>query len=409
MNALPQLVIDYGRLIPYLVGALITSLLLTPAVGRLATRLGALDLPTRMLRRHERNVDAHINDKITPRLGGLAMVAAITLALLSYPNFDNQLKFAVLAGVAVLTVVGALDDIYNLSAKTQFAAQFLAAGLVVVAGISITSIQVAGIFIDLNSSTIPIELFGEFIYYFIFPADIITIIWIVSITNFVNWASGIDALNGSISAIAAATILLISMKTGNIPLAVLSAIYLGAVLGVLPFNYPPSKIFYGFGEYINGFMLAVLAILSGSKLAISIIILGLPIIDACWVIMVRIAKNPGVWARPWTIMQVITRGDSKNHLHHRLLSMGFTWKMVLLLEICIMIVLCAIAFQFSGFRNEVVALVAAVALIILVFLLIILGQRRIHRLKQRRELEESLKPKVEVKIGTATSAEKFRY
>lgn len=390
---IPQFVFDYTQLIPYFLISLGLAIVLTPLIGKLAVRVGALDLPGYLRSRLDHTAERRIHDRIVPKLGGLATALAIILTLLLTNTFEN-LRWGIIAGIILITVIGILDDIYNLSARVQLAGQAVAAILVVLSGVTIASIQVAGVFINLNSYSTNLEI-GSFIYHFVFPADIITILWIVGLINAINWVGGIDALNGAFSSVASFTMLIIAMRTGNVPLAFVIAVYLGGVLGVLPYNYNPAKIFYGtVGEFLNGFLLAVFAILGGSKLPLAIIILGLPIIDAVWVVALRIRAHPEIIKHP---MKILTISD-KNHLHHRLLSLGYSQKAVLFIEVAIMSVLCTIAFYFSGFSNEFVALVGALALIICVFALISIGRNYNQRQQQKQLAIKAKAPKVEIKI-----------
>jgi UDP-GlcNAc:undecaprenyl-phosphate/decaprenyl-phosphate GlcNAc-1-phosphate transferase len=406
-NAIPQLVFDYSQLVPFFLIALVIASVSTPLIGRLAVRFGALDLPGHLRSRLDRTAERRIHDRIVPKLGGLATAIAMIATLLLTDSL-GQLRWGIIVGILIITVIGVLDDTYNLSARVQLGGQALAGLMVVLSGITVASIQVAGVFINLNLYSTDIEL-GSFIYHLIFPGDLITIVWIVGVINAINWVGGIDALNGSLSSVAAFTMLLIAMRTGNIPLAILIAIYLGGVLGVLPFNYNPAKIFFGtVGEFLNGFLLAVFAILGGSKLPLAIIILGLPIIDAIWVVFLRIKSNPDILKKP---MKILTISD-KNHLHHRLLSLGYSQKSVLFIELAIMAILCTIAFYFSGFRDEFVALVGAFALIISVFAVIGIGRKQMQRANARQAEIKAKEPKVEIKIvnpDDKNDEEKYAY
>lgn len=402
MLNLPPLIIEYSQLVQYFTIALVITLLSTPIVARVAERLGALDLPAYLRGRGSLGSNQHrINEKITPRLGGLAMVLGLVAAFL-FSDPQPQVRWGILLGLGIISVVGILDDIYDLSAKWQFLAYCLAAIAVVISGITITYIQVAGVFIDLNLFSTNIEI-GNFIYHMILPGDLIALFWILAIINFVNWASGIDALNGSLTAIADIAMLLVAMRTGNLPLAILISIHLGAVLGVLPYNYPPSKIFYGFGEYINGYLLAVFSILGGAKLATSIIILGLPILDALWVMALRVRTNPNIK----NVLRIVTTAD-RNHLQHRLLDIGYSWKMVLATEVTIMIMLATIAFYLSGFSDEFVGLIASISGLLIIFIFLGFIRSYVNREKQKQHETEKLIPKVEVKVNQPRE-EKYKY
>lgn len=404
---IPQLVFDYSQLVPFFLVALVIAAVSTPLIGRVAVRLGALDLPGHLRSRLDRTAERRIHDRIVPKLGGLATAVAI-IATLLLTNSIGQLRWGIIAGIVLITIIGVLDDIYNLSARVQLGGQALAGLFVVLSGITIASIQVAGVFINLNLYSTDIEL-GSFVYHLVFPGDLITIMWVIGVINAINWVGGIDALNGSLSSVASFTMLLIAMRTGNIPLAILIAVYLGSVLGVLPFNYNPAKIFFGtVGEFLNGFLLAVFAILGGSKLPLAIIILGLPIIDAIWVVVLRIKSHPDILKKP---LKILTISD-KNHLHHRLLSLGYSQKSVLFIELAIMAILCTIAFYFSGFRDEFVALVGAFAVIISVFAIIGVGRKQMQKAQAKQAEIKAKEPKVEIKIvnpNDKNDEEKYAY
>lgn len=406
---LPQIVINYTELIPYFLLALGICLLVMPFIGKMAFRIGALDMPAYLrTNRNERGLETRINPKITPRSGGIAMVIAI-LATLIITGAMGYLTWGIILGIIILTIAGILDDTYELSGNVMIIFQFIAAALVILSGISIANIQVAGIAIDFSTFTSTFSI-GSFIYNFVFPGDLITLVWIVGIMNFINWVGGIDALHGSVTAIADVALLLIAMRTGNFPLAAIITVHLGGVLGVLFYNYPPSKIFYGgVGEFINGFLLAVFAILGGSKQATSIIILGLPILDAVWVIFLRL-KSAGRAGLRNPVRVVFT--SDRNHLHHRLLDVGYNWKTVVLIETVMMSLLATIAFYFSGFSDEFILLGAAFTMLLIIFAIIAIARRREQRRKELAQVKESRMPKIEVKMANPPKQnieDKYKY
>ena len=228
------------------------TFLLTPLVGKLARLLKIYDLPAKLRRKSERGISTRIHEYIYPKLGGLAMVCSIFIILLATGNIQLISK-GVILGIIIIAITGFLDDKFELNSKLQFLGQFLAASAVVASGISITSLNILGSELSFNWLSGALHI-AQFSINFILPADLITIIWIIGLINVINWVGGIDALNGTITSIALITLLLISLSSGNIPLAILISIHLGAVLGVLPFNYPPGKIMYGsIGDFLNGF------------------------------------------------------------------------------------------------------------------------------------------------------------
>jgi UDP-GlcNAc:undecaprenyl-phosphate GlcNAc-1-phosphate transferase len=296
-------------LFPFLV-ALIISFFLTPPTIWLAKKLKLVTDARK--RKHP----AHVHKGIVPRAGGLPVFLAIILASLLFLNLDQHLR-AILMGSGILVVVGLLDDRFDLNPYFRMATCLLAAGLVVGSGIGIGFINNPfgkGI-IRLDQPSVNFYLFGERRSIW-FLADLLAIIWIVWMTNIVNWVKGFDGQLPGIVVIAALTIALLSFGfSADItqwPVAILASITAGAYLGFLPFNFYPQKIMPGYGGgSLAGFILAVLAILSTTKVGTAIVVLGVPMIDAAYTVVRRLlsGRSP-VW------------GD-RGHLHHRLLDLGW--------------------------------------------------------------------------------------
>src|SRR5260221_4906471 len=389
----------------------IIAFILTPIFGKFAIKIGAIDLPARMRKKTERGLNTRIHDYVYPKLGGLAVVSAILLTLLITKGFGEVSK-GVILGIIIIAITGFLDDKFDLNSKFQLSGQFLAAAFVVVSGISITHLNFLGTQISFDMFSGVIHFF-QYTYNFIFPADILTIAWIVGMVNVINWVGGVDALNGSVTSIALFTLLLLNLANGNIPLSILIGIHLGGVLGVLPFNYPPGKIMYGSsGDFLNGFLLAIFAILGGTKWTATLIILGLPIIDGILVVYMRFKSNPELITNPLKILQI----SDKNHLHHRLLASGYSKQTVMLVESTMMIILCSIALYFSNLRTDVLAFILGIAFIIVVFTTIFFlmkRQKRNQKLHVIYEDKKEEKPRKEAIvrdiIGDEKEDEKFIY
>lgn len=375
------------------IAAFLLALFLAPLSDRLAHVIGAVDLPKNMRGADDVTANRRIHEGIQTRLGGLASAFAIVIAVvvLGYMDFIPR---GVAVGFIIVVGIGLLDSIYDLDSRLQLLGQAIAAFILVFAGNTILQVDVGFFLIDLNwYSDLIFEVAG-YSYNFIFPADIITIIWIVGMINAINWVGGIDGLNGSISSLAGLTFLLIVLDRANpdIALAALIAIYLGAILGVLPFNWYPQKMMYGsIGDYLNGYLLAVFAIFSSTRWVATIIILGLPLLDALLVIATRFRDHPEVRKNPLKILSV----SDKNHLHHRLLASGYSKKMVVLIEIAMMFVLCTIAFWFSGIEREYFAMFAAITLIIIAFTVIAFLRKRNQRETTIRLLTEDTSPVIQ--------------
>ena len=383
----------YLELLPFFLVAFILSLLITPWVGRLAFRIGAVDLPPDQRKANDQTRSRRVHRHIPALLGGVGMIVSLMITLLVLSAIDN-FQWGVILGLVVVLIFGFLDDLYDLRSTEILFFQVLAAFLVVLSGISVTSIQVAGVFVDFHMFSTSIEI-GEFIYNFIFPADLLTIVWIVGLMNVMNWVGGVDGLNGAVSSIISVAMLLIAMKLGLILPAMFLAAHVGAVLGVLPYNYHLSKIFYGSsGDFGNGYILAVMSILAGTKLPLFLVMAGLPFFDALVVFSGRVYRNKSLLRKPWQILSV----NDKSHFHHRLLDLGFSHKLIVLVESAITVFLAAIALYLSDFRLDTIALVIAAAVMMIIISLLALSQRRRKaRLIEQKQLEAQ-KPAVNITV-----------
>lgn len=291
------------RFVMTLVGALLSAgviaFLATPLVKNLAYKVGAIDVPKDNRRMHKQPI---------PRLGGLAIFIAFFFTVIVLADIDRQLQ-GILLGAVMIVILGVLDDIMSLKALPKFLVQIAAAGVAVYHGCVIQFVSNPNVFsewsyVDLGWLSIPV-----------------TIIWIVAITNAVNFIDGLDGLAVGVSAISTASLLIIALMVGEVNIAVILAALLGACLGFVPYNKNPAKIFMGdTGSTFLGFILATLSIQGLFKLyaiisfAVPFLILGIPIFDICFAFLRQIAKgqNP----------MVADRG----HVHHRLIDMGFNQK-----------------------------------------------------------------------------------
>ena len=262
----------------------------------------------------------------TPRLGGVAIILTFLFLLIGYSIITSRLEFSpyriwlfdkrlfgVILGALVLFIVGIIDDIKGLSPNKKLITHFLAAIIVVSFGISISFIRIpGGHVLDLSGQIIPFSIFNH-PFDIILWGDLLTILWIVLLINTMNFLDGIDGLASGVGFIAGISIFFLSYFLGQGAIALLALIFAGSVLGFLPWNFNPAKIFMGdTGSMFLGYILAILSVISGGKLATAFLILGLPVLDVVWVVLRRIAhhKSPFV--------------ADKLHLHHRLLALGLT-------------------------------------------------------------------------------------
>ena len=261
-----------------------------------------------------------------------------------------------------------IDDIRGLKAWHKLLIQVAVVLIVIASGVGINTLSNPfGQPLDLNSVYIPLFKYNGIVYHFSLWSDLLTLIWIVGMMNVINFVDGVDGLAGGLSFIATITIFLLSISTiVNQPaMASLSIILSGAILGFLIWNFPPAKIFMGdSGAMFLGFMLGLLPLISGGKLATVFLVLGFPIVDGLYVALSRIVRgqNP------------ITSPD-KTHLHHRFLKAGFSQRSSVLFLYVIAISFAWVALQ-SGTLMKVVASLILVVLIFLLIAILTLVERK---------------------------------
>ena len=287
------------RLTAALLGSGLIAFLATPLVKSLAYKVGAIDVPKDNRRMHKEPI---------PRLGGLAIFIAFLFSTIVFGNIDRTTQ-GILLGAIMIVVLGVMDDIMTLNALPKFLVQIAAAGVAVYHGCTIQFLSNPNVFsdisyLDLGWLSIPV-----------------TIIWIVAITNAVNFIDGLDGLAVGVSAISTASLLIIALMVGELSIAIILAALLGSCLGFIPYNKNPAKIFMGdTGATFLGFILATLSVQGLFKLyaiisfAVPFLVLGIPIFDICFAFLRRVAKG-----------QNPMHAD-RGHVHHRLIDMGFNQK-----------------------------------------------------------------------------------
>ena len=295
---------------PFLLAAL-TSFLATAVTICLAwhTKLIGIDDPAR---HHHAKV---VHSYPVPRGGGLPIFLAVFLTGLVFLPQDKHF-WGIMGGAFVLLIVGLLDDHFDLSPYLRLGANLLAAGLVVASGIGIAFISnpFDGV-IHLDQPRIIFEFLGQGREIWV-ASSLFGLLWLIWNMNIVGWSSGVDGQLPGFVVIASLVIAALggrySFDITQWPVIILAAAVAGAYLGFLPWNFYPQKIMPGYGgKSLAGFFLGVLAILSGAKVATTILVLGVPTADAMVAILRRVsAGHSPVW------------GD-RGHLHHRLLDMGF--------------------------------------------------------------------------------------
>ncbi len=253
------------------------------------------------------------HSKAVPRGGGLVIMTSVLLASLIFLQVDKYL-IAILAGGVILTVVGFLDDLFDLHPLIRLVAGVFVSLIVVGSGIGIAYVSNPfgeGV-IHLNNPQLSLSLFGNLHTIWI-VADFFAMLFILWNMNIVNWSKGVDGQMPGFVSIAAIIIGILSFRFIDDPTqfntAQLSFIVSGAFAGFLIWNWYPQKIMPGYGGgTLAGYFLSILAILSGAKVATALMVLGVPTADAIFTILrrIRAGKSP-FW------------GD-RGHMHHKLLD-----------------------------------------------------------------------------------------
>lgn len=296
--------------------AFFITLLSTPLTIIFAKKLKLVDDPKK------RPHPAHVHKKIIPRAGGLPIYLGIITASLIFIGI-SAITLSITLALTILLIVGLLDDaLIEFKPAMRLLLQFLPAVIIVLAGVGIDFITnpLGGI---LRLDTLQFNLLG---FQTNIIADFFAIIWIVWMMNMVNWSKGVDGQMPIITSTAFLTMGFVSLNFYNqgdpnqLMPTIFSFICAGASLGFLIFNWYPAKIFPGFsGSTILGFMIAILSILSGAKLATALLVLLVPAIDFFYTFFRRILEKKSP-----------LKGDQK-HLHHLLLERGWSHTQISLL------------------------------------------------------------------------------
>ncbi len=344
---------DDAGLLPLIVvtfaAAALLSLVLTPLVRRMAVRLDNIDRPD-----HRR-----VNAAPIPRGGGVAVAIAFVLVASALLVINASLGLvtvtreittgeivALLVGGMGAAILGVLDDTLQLRARWQLLGQLGVALFAVAVGISVGTLN---------------NPFGRDNFDLTGPLGAaFTVVWIVGMINSINFIDGLDGLSSGISLIAAVTLGLISaFTTIEQPFVGLLCFALaGSLLGFLRWNFHPASIFIGTsGVMFVGYTLALLAILGSAKVAVALLVLGVPIIDTFWIIVRRLATRRS----PFT--------PDRKHIHHRLLDLGLSHGQTVLVIYALCLALAVLSVVLSGTGQVYAFLGLAVAFGVGLFLL----------------------------------------
>lgn len=290
-----------GTYLGVYLGSAFLALIATPAVIRLARRIGALDHPNAR----------SVHKRPTPRIGGVAIFVSSMCLMGGALCLRNTIgeafremhwQLGTLLGTATfIFLVGLVDDLKGLPVRFKLLAELMAAGTLCFAGVRIDAIG----------------LTDRWVFSLQWLGCPLTLLWVVGITNAINLSDGLDGLAAGISAIASAVIAILAMYNGNVIMAVLALALTGSLSGFLVFNFHPARIFMGdCGSLFLGFTLAASSVMCAMKstalvsLTLPALALGIPIFDTLFSMLRRFLERRSVFA------------PDRRHFHHRLLEMG---------------------------------------------------------------------------------------
>lgn len=293
-----------SRIIEALIISVVVAFATTPLSIKIANKLGVIDRPKDARRVHKKPI---------PRFGGMAIFLGAMAGMIIPAQMNSRIGVAMLGGL-LMYGVGVADDIFDLKPAVKFLGQLLIASLVYAMGIRITFISnYFGMTVtDAHANVI---LSNGLAY-------IITVLWIVGITNAVNLMDGLDGLAAGSVAIMALSLAYIAyihgVRLGSMPVCIALVAVAGGCIGFLPYNFSPAKTFMGDGGALFlGYMIAVLSVISPLKRAtfvgaiIPMLTLAVPIFDTLLAMLRRVLKRESIMSA------------DKGHLHHHLMAAGF--------------------------------------------------------------------------------------
>src|SRR5215203_3387781 len=293
-------------------------LLLTPAIGQMARRMGAVDAPEAR----------RLNELPVPRLGGLALFVGILVPALAFLDMNREAR-GLLLGAAIATTVGAIDDFRGLAWWQKLGGQVTAAAIPTLYGTWVHRFTFPVIGVHELPSVVGVPL---------------TVLGIVAVMNMVNFLDGLDGLAAGVCAISAGSFCLINISLNRWAAAILTAIVFGACLGFLRHNFYPARIFMGdSGALLLGFTLAAVSVQGLLKtaalatLVLPLLVLAVPVLDTSFVVAKRLRSGEPIYT-----------ADAR-HLHHRFVRLGFSQRraVVYLYAWCGTLALAALATRFA--------------------------------------------------------------
>jgi UDP-GlcNAc:undecaprenyl-phosphate/decaprenyl-phosphate GlcNAc-1-phosphate transferase len=382
----------------------IIALLLVPVTDRVARRIGAIDLP------NERS----LHEAPTPKLGGLAILAAVVVTSLIWLPWDAETR-AILGGALVIGLVGALDDVYDLGPVPKLLGQTIAVVIPVSAGVTVESFTFPflGALDPASVDVLGLPWGGA-----VDLGDIGTVLGVVAMINVINLIDGVDGLAAGVCAISAVALAVIALSLDRNAAGVLAALTAGASLGFLRHGFPPASTFMGdTGSNLLGYLLGMVAV-QGALKTNAVIALFLPLI----VLMVPILDTGFVVAKRLKYRRPIYRAD-RWHFHHRMANIGFSQRRTLAYLYGWTVVMAALALalrfvpysddhgNFDLFWSLVMVAFGAMAIAASVYLVEVLEILKLRRFRRRQvtglrtEADRAAPAEAEVDAAVATELE----
>jgi UDP-GlcNAc:undecaprenyl-phosphate/decaprenyl-phosphate GlcNAc-1-phosphate transferase len=363
---------------------------LTPFAVRVARRIGAVDEPRAR----------GLSDRPMPRLGGAAIFAGVLGSAVLFLPLDGRFG-AILLGATIIAVVGAIDDVFELSAPLKLLGQTGAAVVPVLEGVRVANFTLPFVHrVELGHLGLPLTVAG-----------------IVLIMNVVNFSDGVDGLAAGVCAIAAAAFVVIAFDLERTTAAVLAAIIAGAALGFLVHNFHPATVFMGdCGSNLLGLLLACVAVEGTVKtqavlaLVLPLIVLAVPFLDTTFVVLKRLKYRRPVYEA------------DREHFHHRLDRIGFSTRrtVLYLYTWTLMLAGLAIALRFVPYSDDggrlnpgwaavmaALGLIVLVASVYLVYVLEILKFKRLDALRLRRIKPATTEEEIDADVAARLETGEF--
>lgn len=335
--------------------------LLTPLTICLAKKFKLITDPKK------RYHPAHTHKGIIPRGGGIPIYLSLLLSSLIFLQ-PNKIIIGILISSFMMLLLGLLDDYKDTSPILRFFANIAIATFLVFFGLGVPYISNPfGGVIHLDNLKIKVFFFGE--RDFLVFANLFSIIWLVWVTNMVNWSKGVDGQLPGFVAITAFFLGVLSMRFVAHDISInnvvnLAFIVSGAYLGFLPYNFYPQKIMPGYsGGALAGFLLGILSILSFGKLGTAILILAIPLTDALYTIIRRLKNKKSIFKADW------------GHFHHRLLEIGWGKRRIALFYWLVSLFLGVVSLFLKG-KEKLIAFIT-IGLLLIIFMIIIEKTKKI--------------------------------